>query len=104
MRTKIRKLLKTNEREIPPSAGAIDPAKCDSQIVDSIQLSVSRRKFLTRETYAHLTLPVRELLNRGLWKYCSRCEEGLPRYCFHRDRGQGDGLNRWCKGCRKAQQ
>lgn len=37
-----------------------------------------------------------------LEKKCSKCKQVLPTTDFCKDRGQVDGLDRWCKSCRKT--
>ena len=34
-------------------------------------------------------------------KTCSRCHEGKPLECFHKNRGERDGHHCWCKQCRR---
>ncbi len=37
------------------------------------------------------------------FKRCSQCRESLPLDAFHAHKTQSDGLNTYCKACRKAQ-
>lgn len=34
-------------------------------------------------------------------KICSKCKQELERECFNKQKSSKDGLNAWCKKCRK---
>lgn len=35
-------------------------------------------------------------------KHCNKCDRDLPVSCFHKDKTNKDGLNRWCKECKRT--
>ena len=35
-------------------------------------------------------------------KYCPQCKQDLPREMFRKNRSRGDGLDGWCRKCRRA--
>ena len=35
-------------------------------------------------------------------KHCKKCKRDLPLSCFHKDQTNQDGLNRWCKECKRT--
>ncbi len=73
--------------------GTIGPA--GMPISDDIYLNISR------ESNDHQSKKEAEM-NQGLTKQCSKCGAVKPVSEFHKNRAKSDGLECWCKECKRS--